>query len=156
MKKLKLTKGRQEQFLKTLAETGIVYRAAETAGTSRSRVYALRQQDADFAAAWDEAEQVAADRLEQEAWRRGVEGVAEPLVSGGKVIRDDDGHPIAIRRYSDQLLIALLRARRPERFRDQGQTVNVAMSLEKLVMASYAVPQIEAPTIDHDPDKNSR
>jgi hypothetical protein len=26
-----------------------------------------------------------------EAWRRGVEGVSEPLVSAGKLVRDDDG-----------------------------------------------------------------
>jgi hypothetical protein len=44
-----------------------------------------------------------------------VEGVPEPLVSGGKIIRDDDGQPIAIRRYSDNLLLALLKARRPPR-----------------------------------------
>ena len=35
-------------------------------------------------------------------------GVPEPLVSAGKVVRDDDGQPIAIRRYSDALMIALL------------------------------------------------
>jgi len=39
----------------------------------------------------------------------------EPLVSAGKLVRDDDGQPIAIRRYSDNLLLALLRARRPPR-----------------------------------------
>jgi hypothetical protein len=44
-----------------------------------------------------------------------VEGVLEPLVSGGKVVRDDDGQPIAIRRYSDALLLALLKAHRPAR-----------------------------------------
>jgi hypothetical protein len=29
-----------------------------------------------------------ADRLEAEAWRRGVEGLSEPLVSAGKLVRD--------------------------------------------------------------------
>jgi hypothetical protein len=37
------------------------------------------------------------------------------VVSGGRVVRDDDGQPIAIRRYSDNLLLALLRAHRPPR-----------------------------------------
>ena len=41
------------------------------------------------------------------------------MVSGGKLARDDNGQPIAIRRYSDQLLIALLRAHRPEKFRER-------------------------------------
>jgi hypothetical protein len=85
------------------------------AGASRSRVYELRGADLAFAAAWDEAEEIAADRIEDEARRRTVEGVQEPLVSAGKVVRDDDGQPIAIRRYSDNLLLALLKSRRPPR-----------------------------------------
>lgn len=40
-------------------------------------------------------------------------------MSGGKIVRDDDGQPIAIRRYSDMLLLALLKAHRPEKYRDQ-------------------------------------
>ena len=44
-----------------------------------------------------------------------MEGVPEPLVSAGKLVRDDNGQPIAIRRYSDNLLVALLRAHRPPR-----------------------------------------
>ena len=106
--------------MEALAETGNVTAAARVAGTSRTRAYQLRKTDAGFAAAWDEAEQVAADKLEAETWRRAVEGVEEPLVSGGKLVRDDNGQPIAIRRYSDQLLIALLRAHRPDKFRDRA------------------------------------
>jgi hypothetical protein len=41
----------------------------------------------------------------------------EPLVSGGKVVRDDDGQPLAIRRYSHALTLALLKARPPDRFK---------------------------------------
>jgi len=119
MKKVKLTRARQDCFLKALAETGVVSTAVAIAGTSRTRVYELRKRDTAFADAWDEAEEKAADALEAEAWRRGVAGVQEPVVSGGKVVRDDDGHPIAIRRYSDNLLLALLKARRPEKFREQ-------------------------------------
>jgi hypothetical protein len=118
MKRLRLTRERQERFLKALAETGIVSAAVEIAGTSRTRVYELRKRNPGFAAGWEEAEERAADALEAEAWRR--DGVQEPLVSGGKVVRDDDGQPIAIRRYSDALMIALLKARRPERFKDRA------------------------------------
>jgi hypothetical protein len=120
MKKLKLTRDRQQRFLATLADTGIVSVAVEIAGTSRTRVYELRKRDAAFAGAWEEAEERAADALEAEAWRRAVAGVPEPLVSSGKVVRDDDGQPIAIRRYSDNLLLALLKARRPDKFKDRA------------------------------------
>ena len=115
MKRLKLTKEIRERFLQALANTGNVTTAVAVAGTSRTRVYELRKADPAFASAWEEAEESAVDRLEDEARRRAVDGVPEPLVSAGKLVRDDDGQPIAVRRYSDNLLLALLKARRPPR-----------------------------------------
>src|ERR1700745_4244909 len=105
MKRPKLTRARQESFLKALAQNGNVTAAVAAAGTSRTRVYELRKTATAFAAAWDEDEQNAADALEAEARRRAVEGVQEPLVSAGKLVRDHDGQLIAIRRYSDNLLL---------------------------------------------------
>jgi hypothetical protein len=115
MRRLRLTRTRRKCFLEALSETGNVTAAIQIAGTSRTRVYELRKEDSSFAAAWEEAEEIAVDGLEAEARRRAVEGVQEPLVSAGKLVRDDDGEPIAIRRYSDNLLLALLRAHRPPR-----------------------------------------
>jgi len=112
MKKLKLTAEKREQFLQALADSGSVTAAVAAAGTSRTRVYELRNTDTAFAAAWDEAEEIAIDRLKDEARRRAIEGVAEPLVSAGKLVRGDDDQPIMVQRYSDNLLLALLKARR--------------------------------------------
>src|ERR1700758_103285 len=99
MNKLKLTKERQGRFLEALASTGSVTAAIAVANTSRTRVYELRKAELAFASAWQE----------DEARRRAVEGIAEPLVSAGKLVRDDDGQPILVRRYSDNLLLALLK-----------------------------------------------
>ena len=115
MGKLKLTQARQERFLKALSDTGSVITAVAVAGTSRTRVYELRKADPALASAWAEAEEIAADRLLDEARRRAVEGVAEPLVSAGKLVRDDSGQPITVQRYSDSLLVALLKAHGPPR-----------------------------------------
>ena len=100
MRRLKLTKELQQRFLEALAETGSVSTAAAVAGTSRTRVYELRKSDPTFSSAWQEAEETAADRLEDEAKRRALEGVPELLVSAGKLVRDDEGQPITVRRYS--------------------------------------------------------
>jgi hypothetical protein len=59
--------------------------------------------------------------LEAEAWRRAVEGVAEPLVSMGKLVRDENDQPIAIRKYSDALMAVLLRAHKPEKYAERKQ-----------------------------------
>jgi hypothetical protein len=113
MRKLKLTPARQVRFLKALAETGSVATSAAVAGTSRTRVYELRKTDPAFASAWEDSEEIAADRLEEEARRRAIKGVEEPLVSSGKLVRDENGQPITVTRYSDNLLLALLKAHRP-------------------------------------------
>jgi hypothetical protein len=151
MKQVKLTKARQGIFLKALADTGSVTTAVAMAGTSRTRVYELRKKASAFAAAWDEAEDIAADRLEEEARRRAIEGVAEPLVSAGKLVRGDDGEPIMIRRYSDNLLLALLKARRlPPRDRSvrfhlpalqsAADTTSAMAALTAAVAASEVTP----------------
>ena len=115
MRKLKLTEARRQLFLKALSDTGSVSTAVAIAGTSRTRVYELRKADPAFASAWEDAEEIAVDRLEEEARRRAVEGVEEPLVSAGRLVRDDSGQPIMVRRYSDNLLLALIKAHRPSR-----------------------------------------
>jgi hypothetical protein len=54
-------------------ETGRVCSSLE-ASLSRTRVYRLRKKDTAFAAAWDEAEDIATDSLGDEARRRAIEG----------------------------------------------------------------------------------
>jgi hypothetical protein len=141
MRRLKLTQARRERFLKSLADTGNVTAAVAVVGTSRTRVYELRKTDPTFAAAWEEAEEIAADALEAEARRRAVEGTQEPLVSAGRIVRDDNGQPIAIRRYSDNLLLALLKAHRPPR-----RERSVRFQLPSLRSASDAASAMAALT----------
>ncbi len=142
MRKLKLTPARQVRFLKALAETGSVATSAALAGTSRTRVYELRKADPDFASAWEDAEEIAADRLEKEARRRAVKGVEEPLVSAGKLVRDENGQPITVRRYSDNLLLALLKAHRPPR-RERSMRLSTA-PLQSAADAAAAMASMAA------------
>lgn len=117
-------------FLEVLARTANVSLACLAADTPRQNAYQLRDRDATFRALWDEALETAADLLVEEAWRRAVEGVEKYVVSLGKVARDDDGRPMMQREYSDHLLDRLLRAHRPEQFRDN---VSVTGSSETTV-----------------------
>ena len=101
--------GWQAAFLHALRQTGNVSAAARAAGTCRSRCYEARQRDRGFAAAWADALEEAADRLEMEAFRRAVEGVGEERFFRGDVVG-------TVTCYSDRLLMFLLKARRPARF----------------------------------------
>lgn len=55
-------------FLLSLSKTSNVGEACEKAGVGRNTVYDYRKKDADFAAKWDEAIEMALDRLEKKAW----------------------------------------------------------------------------------------
>jgi hypothetical protein len=115
--------GWQEVFLAQLRETGNVSAAARAAGTCRSRCYEWRRRDQAFAADWADALEEAADRLEMEAFRRAVKGVDEDRFFQGSVVGE-------VTRYSDSLLMFLLRARRPERFGPRQMPENADTGVE--------------------------
>ena len=108
------TQQKKDKFLELYAETGNVSLAAKAAGTSRATVYRWKGEDPDFATAWDSAAEEAADRLEQEAWRRAVQGTDEPVHYQGQRVD-------IVKRYSDTLLIFLLKGFRPKKYQDRQQ-----------------------------------
>lgn len=125
-------------FLTNLALTGNATEAAEAADIVPSTAHRARKSDAAFDAAWDEALEEAADRLETEARRRAVTGVDEPVFGslGGKLGSGEIG---TIRKYSDTLLIFLLKGARPSKYRENFN-VNHAGRVDSVV----SVPQLDA------------
>ena len=137
-------------FLDELTASGNVSGSARAVGVNSTTVYALRAKDADFAAAWEQALEDATDELEQEARRRAVRGVQEPVVyqgqltpvwkrdaSGQPVLEvydeagntrpvqetDPDGRPVwlTVTKHSDALLALLLKGRRKRVFADRTE-----------------------------------
>lgn len=89
-------------FLDGLAEHANVAHACRLAEISQSLVYHDRKVDEEFTTAWKEALDEGISKLEIEARRRALHGVPE-----------DEGL-----KYSDTLTIFLLKAHRPEVYRD--------------------------------------
>lgn len=104
-------------FLEHFAKTANVSVSAAHAKIDRSSIYKTRERDPAFAAAWDEAENVACEALEEEARRRAHDGWDEPVFYKGEPTG-------TIRKYDSTLLIFLLKARRPEKYRDNVRTDN--------------------------------
>ena len=91
-----------------LADTGNVGKAAAAIGCGRTAVYEWRENDAVFAARWERALRVAMTGMEDEARRRAVEGVEEPVFN-------KDGEETGVKvKYSDTLLIFLMKAHDPK------------------------------------------
>lgn len=99
------------KFLKAFAETGLVTEAAAKAKVGRRTVYDERERNPDFAAKWAELEEWSTEEMEQEARRRAVLGVEKPIHYKGELVTH-------VREYSDTLLMFLLKARKPEMYRE--------------------------------------
>lgn len=111
-----LSPERKAAFIAELARHGIANRAARAASPhSPSPTGCLstfadeRQRDPGFAAAWEEAIDIARAEVEHEIYRRSTEGVDEP-VFGGKYRETIVG---TVRKYSDRLLELRARALLP-------------------------------------------
>lgn len=98
-------------FLDALRKLGNVAHSSKAAGIDRGSLYRYRARHPDFARRWQDAIDEATDVLELEARRRAVVGVERPVYQGGKLVG-------SVREFSDLLLIFLLKANRPEKYRD--------------------------------------
>jgi hypothetical protein len=114
----------QRAFLAAFRKTGNVRLACEAAKVGRSSHYRWLKQDAAYREAFAVAKEEVADLLEAEAFRRAVHGWDEPVgwykgKAGG-----------VMRRYSDTLLIVLLKALRPNRYKERVEMRGALANLD--------------------------
>jgi len=138
-------------FLRELAESGNVTGSCKRARVAYETARKHRQKDKKFGEAWDLALEQAADLLEAEARRRAYTGWEEPVfgsggadpVTGKAVGTVEVGR---IRRYSDTLLIVLLKGCRPEKYRENfnlKQTQNnLFLNWDQLTDGIYDQPRV--------------
>jgi hypothetical protein len=132
----------QAAFLAAVSETGNITAAAKVAGVARASHYSwLESDDGDYVERFKAAFDEAGDRLETEARRRAMEGVEEPTgwykgVPGGYV-----------QRYSDRLLEFLLRAAKPEKYRERYEFDHKGTAKTPSVV-EVVVRQIEAGVVE--------
>jgi hypothetical protein len=128
------------KLLAHFADTGRIDLACSAVGVSRDTHYEWLKKDPDYKAEFDVARDRAVDLLEAEAWRRGKDGVPEPVIHAGRRVVEtievaelgEDGKPtgrtvkvdrdLFIVRYSDQLLMFLLKGRKREVYGDRVET----------------------------------
>jgi hypothetical protein len=106
----------RDKFLACLRDGYSPTKAAKEIGLSYMSAKAWKAKDREFSIEWDEAMEEGTDSLEDEARRRAVDGVARPVFQRGEHVGDTQ-------EYSDGLLVTLLQARRPWKFK-KFQDVN--------------------------------
>lgn len=107
------TKKWQNAFIAALRKNGNITLAAKAAKIDRKTAYNLRDSDEAFGDEWADALDEAADYLEEAARQRAVKGVTVEHYNGeGKCLYTET-------KYSDTLLIFLLKGARPEKFRER-------------------------------------
>ena len=102
----------QPAFLAAYAKCGNITNAARAAGISWSTHRLWLRDDEKYREAFELAEGVLIGQLEDEAWRRAVEGIEKPVFYKGVQCG-------SYRRYSNRLLIMLLKCRKPKKYGDR-------------------------------------
>jgi len=102
-------------MLAAYAKCGVVARACKFADVGRTTHYEWLNDDAEYRAAFSEAHKTAIEYLESVAHRRATKGWLEPVFHKGAVC----GH---VRRFSDTLLIFMLKGAAPDKYRDRMET----------------------------------
>ena len=121
-------------FLDALTETGMVVEAARRTGVPRASLYRKKAADAAFAARWAAALEAGLDGLRDEAVRRARDGVEETVWHKGAAVGTR-------RRYSDALLMFLLRAHQPGVYREPRGGSD---ELRRAAAEKWAVRTVEA------------
>lgn len=110
-------------FLNVLADCANVSKAARAAEIARSWAYTCRDNDPSFLAEWDEALEEAADKLEARAWGRATfESIQYKFTKTGEpILHPLTGEPYYEHVGSDTVLMRLLEAHRPDKFKQRKE-----------------------------------
>ncbi len=102
---------KKKAFLAAFSECASVSHAAAAAKVSRRQHYRWLK-DAEYGQAFKEAKEKGIEGLEREARRRGLEGITRTVWYGGEPVGEE-------KVYSDTLLIFMLKAARPQVYRER-------------------------------------
>ena len=133
-RQVKVSKIKINRFLRHYATGATLTESYKVSGLARSTYRDLRDNDEEFAEWLKGAEESSTDLMLTEAFRRGVRGVPEPT---GWYKGDAGG---TVQRYSDNLLMFLLKERRPE-FRDKFELTGQGGQPLQIQLAAYTAPE---------------
>ena len=164
---LKKTEEAKARLLEARRATDYLTEACKIAGVGVRTVYDWKERDEAFVEAYEAAKQQAdavhLEELRKEVKRRGLHGVEEPVIYGGKprMVKDPvTGKmiPLTVRRFSDNLLMFEVKRRDPA-YRDNYPSLDLRFqgpaSVQIILAGSADDPDadLESQTIDVTPKR---
>lgn len=145
-----MTEDQQAMYINAIREHGLSASARALAGVSKKQLEFTIEQNADFAEQLEDALEYSADALEREARRRAVDGYEENVYFKGEYVGTQT-------RYSDALLIHLLKGRRKDVFGDSTKITGDKNAPLQVVVRDIAteisnpdpLPQNSSPAADY-------
>lgn len=122
--------GQKARYLKEVAQIGTMSGGCRAAHVDKGTVLLWRVEDPQFCIEEERARETLIDSMEAEAYRRGVKGTQRPVYQGGELA----GY---VTEYSDLLLQLLLRANRPDKYREKND-IQVAVVIKSISGVSPA------------------
>lgn len=140
-------KRKQADFLAHFSSYASVSKASTKAKVHRANIYYWlnHPEEKTFQELYEMACKEALGALEDEAVRRAYEGTLKPVYQGGKKVG-------SIREYSDTLLIVLLKARAPEKYRERYE--HTGKNGDPIEMKGTITHNINFKKCDNQPGEN--
>lgn len=129
-RKVEIREASQERFLKAFAEIGYVTQAAAAAAISRSTHLKWLNDCPGYEERFEDARQQHIDAMAAECFRRAVKGTTEHVYYLGCKVD-------SVQKYSDNLLMFMLKAAEPHKYRDNQKSEDDA-DLTKQIAARLA------------------
>jgi len=108
----------KKRFLEEYPKNWVIGDAAKATGIARQTFYDWLAADPQFVLDFEQAKKAVVERLEKEALRRAHQGVEEPVFYLGRECG-------TVRKYSDTLLIFLLKGNAPDKYRERLEHTGV-------------------------------
>ena len=129
---------KMNDFLRSLRATSCsVRRSCKVSGLNRTMVEALKLRVPDFAKAYRDVYEETTDRLEEEGFRRAVDGVQQDVYANGVVVGSKTV-------YSDTLLALMLQGRRSDVYRNKTATELSGPNGAPVELATLSDEQLDA------------
>lgn len=117
-------KSLKKEFLDRYLARNNITAICDAMQIKRMNVYKWRERDEEFAQEWDDTAARWENNARESIYNRGIIGWDEPLISQGKVVRDEFGGVMYVKRHSDILATLYAKAYLPE-YKEKNNNIEI-------------------------------